>query len=322
MVASRAKDVTLDLCQAHGLPHVPVSTPWRGGMLGVTGELAVRTWRILRLARRFRPDVLVGTSASVGPVGRVLRRPSFVFAEDDSHIVPLFAAVTYPICHYVVTPAAMAHERLGRGHLTYQGYHELAYLHPNHFTPDRNALSELGLNPEEPHFVVRLVALRGHHDTRARGLPLEATRALIQRLSARGRVLITSEGAVLPEFERYRFPLPPQRLHDVLASAALYVGDSQTMAIEAAVLGVPGLRCNSFVGRISVLEELEQRYGLTHGYLPGDAKALLATLDDWLAQGPALNDAWRVRRARMLEECVDLAEWQWLTIGEKAVATR
>lgn len=317
IVAARDKDVTLDLCRGYNLPFVRVSGPWRGGALGLAGELLLRTARIAALTRRFRPHALVGTSLSVGPVGRLTRRPSFVFSEDDAHIVPLFSRLAYPFCHFIVTPAALAHEAHGRRHLTYAGYQELAYLHPNHYAPDLASLRELGLAPERPHFVLRLVALRGHHDTEARGLPLEATRELVRRLATHGRVLITSESALLPEFEAYRFPLPAERLHDVLATAALYVGDSQTMAMEAAVLGVPGIRCNSFVGQISVLEELEHRYELARGIPPDHPEQLLATVDEWLAGGTDLRQEWQERRDRMLGDCVDLSEWQWRTIRER-----
>jgi predicted glycosyltransferase len=230
----------------------------------------------------------------------------------------LFARLAYPFCHYIVTPAALGHEDYGPRHLTYAGYQELAYLHPAHFTPRPSALQELGLESDRPLFVLRLVALRGHHDAAASGLPLEATRALVRRLADRGRLLITAEGELLPEFERHRFALPAERLHDVLAAASLYVGDSQTMAMEAAVLGIPGIRCNSFVGRISVLEELEHRYGLTRGFLPARADDLLRTVDEWLAAGPRLREEWRGRRDRMIEESVDLSEWQWQTLLERA----
>jgi len=319
IVAARDKDVTLRLCQGYGLPFVRVSGPWRGGALGLAGELLLRTLRIAALTRRFRPHALIGTSLSVGPVGHLMGRPSFVFSEDDSHIVPLFSRLAYPFCHYVVTPEALAHEAHGPRHLTYRGYQELAYLHPDHFAPDPRALRDLGIDGQQPHFVLRLVALRGHHDTGARGLPVEALRELVRRLAARGRVLITSEGALLPEFEPFRFPLPAERLHDVLATAALYVGDSQTMAVEAAVLGVPGIRSNSFVGQISVLEELEHRYGLTRGILPERSQELLATVDEWLGRGVELQREWQARRRHMLAECVDLSQWQWQTLRERAL---
>lgn len=50
-----------------------------------------------------------------------------------------------------------------------------------------------------------------------------------------------------------------------VAFASLYIGDSQTMAAEAGVLGVPFVRFNDFVGRIGSLRELEDVYELGYG---------------------------------------------------------
>jgi predicted glycosyltransferase len=54
-------------------------------------------------------------------------------------------------------------------------------------------------------------------------------------------------------------------MHHVMAFASLYIGDSQTMAAEAGVLGVPFVRFNDFVGRIGYLRELEDIYELGYG---------------------------------------------------------
>lgn len=50
-----------------------------------------------------------------------------------------------------------------------------------------------------------------------------------------------------------------------MESTSLYIGDSQTMAAEAGVLGVPFVRFNDFVGRIGYLRELEDKYELGYG---------------------------------------------------------
>ena len=60
-----------------------------------------------------------------------------------------------------------------------------------------------------------------------------------------------------PQFEKYRIKINPLDMHHVMAFASLYIGDSQTMAAEAGVLGVPFVRFNDFVGRLSYLHELE-----------------------------------------------------------------
>jgi len=50
----------------------------------------------------------------------------------------------------------------------------------------------------------------------------------------------------------------------VLAFADLYLGDSQTMATEAALLGTPAIRSNSFVGPndMTNFKVLEENYSL------------------------------------------------------------
>lgn len=65
--------------------------------------------------------------------------------------------------------------------------------------------------------------------------------------------------------EKYRIKINPLDMHHVMAFASLYIGDSQTMAAEAGVLGVPFVRFNDFVGRIGYLKELEDVYELGYG---------------------------------------------------------
>ena len=310
-VATRDKDVTVALCRAYGIEHTKLSSPGKGTRLHLAAELFVRTARLLGHARRFRPDVLLGTSVSIGLVGRLLARPSYVFNEDDADVVPMFTKLAYPLASFIVTPESLAHEEYGARHLTYPGFHELAYLHPDNFAPDPGVVADLGLKSSQPLLVVRFVSLAAHHDSHARGLGRETARTLVQRLSRHGRVLITSETPLTEDLEQYRISLPPHRFHDVLAGARLYVGDSQTVAIEAGVLGVPSFRCNSFVGRISCLEHLEQEFGLTRGFLPPDSGSLMEAVEASLDGGEATLRAHAARRERMLERCVNLADWQW-----------
>jgi len=67
--------------------------------------------------------------------------------------------------------------------------------------------------------------------------------------------------------------LPVEAIHDLLAFADCYVGDSQTMATEAAVLGTPAVRTSAFVGDddMSNFRELETEYGLLQSFADEDA---------------------------------------------------
>jgi predicted glycosyltransferase len=155
--------------------------------------------------------------------------------------------------------------------LSYAGYHELAYLHPAHFTPEFSQVAELAASG--PYFILRFASLTAHHDEGKSGITADIARRLVGLLSARGRVYITSERPLEPEFEPYRIRIAPSKMHHALAFASLYIGDSQTMAAEAAVLGTPCIRFNDFVGKIGYLRDLEER-GLSVG-IPSGAPDLL-----------------------------------------------
>jgi predicted glycosyltransferase len=156
--------------------------------------------------------------------------------------------------------------------------------------------------------MLRFVDMVASHDVAESGLPLEVKRAIVKRLEAHGRVFATGEGALPEEFARLRFPLPADRLHDVLAFSDLLVGDSQTMAAEAAVLGTPNIRISSWAGRLAVLDELETRYGLSHSYRPADAVRALDRLDQYLA-APDTRASVAAAHRRLLAEKIDVADW-------------
>ncbi len=316
-VASRDKDVTVRLCDAYGIPQTVLSKAYSGSYIGGIKELIVRTIRLLKLAIEFKPHALLGTSMSIGIIGRIINRASFVFSEDDASIIPLFAHFVYPLCTYIITPDSLRHENYGIKHLTYPGYHELAYLHPDHFTPDPRVCRSIGIDPGQPFFILRFVSLKAHHDKDAAGLPLETVERLVKVLSAKGRLLITAEGELAPQFKKYQFLLAPENFHDVLAYSSLYIGDSQTVSIEAAMLGVPSIRCNTFVGRISCLEELEHVHGLTKGFLPEQSGELIGIVEKWLDNLHEIKHAYDQKRNIMLGKCVNLSKWQGHMLHEK-----
>ena len=110
-----------------------------------------------------------------------------------------------------------------------------------------------------------------------------------------------------PEFEQYRLHINPLDIHHVMAFAKIYIGDSQSMANEAAMLGVPSLRFNDFVGakKIGVMEELEHTYGLTYGISSHEPEKLYAKVEELLAM-PNLREEFQSRRQKMLADKIDV----------------
>ncbi|MFW6062532.1 MAG: hypothetical protein ACOC93_06955 [Planctomycetota bacterium] len=317
-ILAREKDCLLDLLAANNAGWtVHLVRSRRRNRLSLLKETLSALGKAGRRRLGGRFDILAGTSIVVGPASRAMGGKSFVFGEDDAKVVPLFTKIAYPPAHYVVTPACLGFEDYGCKHLTYPGYQELAYLHPSRFQADPAIRRELGVADDERLFLVRLVALRAHHDVGQAGLSPAQAREVVGRLQQHGRVLISAEAEVEADLREFLLPTPPERIHHVLAAADLVIGDSQTMAAEAAVLGTPALRCNTFVGRLSYLEELEHSYGLTVGVRPENFERLRALLEDWLARAE-LKAEWQRRREAMLADCVDLSAWMLETFDRVA----
>lgn len=298
VVTSRAKEVTAPLLDHYGIPHQPLSRP-AAGRFGMARELVTRTRGILALHRRHRFDRAFGTSVSIGWLTALHGVPSYNFNEDDDDVVPLYSLLSYPLATAIVVPEGLRYRRWAGKRLPHPSYHELAYLHPDRFTPDPEVPRRHGLDPGR-YAVLRLSALAAHHDRGARGL----SGAFVERVEG-----VLPGLAIVRSAERQtRTRFAPWELHDLLAFARLIVSDSQTMTIEAAVLGVPAVRINSFVGRSTVLDELERRYRLALGFAPEQEEAALAAVRDLVAD-PGVPALWQERRRRLLADKVDLTSW-------------
>lgn len=307
LVTSREKEVTRDLLDAYGIDHVTLSKR-RSGVVGLVGELLVREVGLLSVARSFGPDVIVSRfTPPVAHVARLLGCRSLLV--HDTLLEPRLVrtamhAVTLPFADAVCTPRGFELS-FGRPDHHLLDFQELAYLHPEYFRPDRSLLDRHGVPTERPYSVVRLAAWDAYHDVGHGGLSTEATRDLVELLSEHGAVYISSEAPLPPAFEEYRLPIPPQLVHHLLYYADLYVGDSGTMATEAAVLGTPAVRVNSGVGpdEENVFVELEKRYGLLHSF--ADETEALRKVEALLAADTP-REEWRARRDRLVAEHQDV----------------
>ena len=306
-IVARQKDCLFELLDKANWPYYPIRRK-KSGLIYLAWQNLRTFFAALKLARRKQTDFIIGTSIVAGLASRLSGATSLVFNEDDARVVPMFAKLAYPPAHYVVTPKSLKYEDHGKKHIKYQGYHELAYLHPNYFKPDKSVLNLLGLSTGERYFLVRLVSLTAHHDIKAKGLSTDKAEFLVNHLSKYGKVFISAERVVNEQLKPYLLPTPADKIFDVMAFADMVIGDSQTMVAEAAVLGTPSLRCNSFVGRLSYLEELEHKYGLTVGIRPENFEKLIDKINEWLSN-PNLKKDWMAKRQRMLTDCIALTDW-------------
>lgn len=300
------KDVLEELLMAARLNYLNILPQGHDGSKRSIALGVLRKDRaIFRLARSEKPDLMVGTSIEISHVGRLLGIPSMVVNEDDYDAVPLFALLSYPFAETLLAPHCCKMGRWQFKSIAYNGYHELAYLHPNYFQAD--AATAFKYAGADKYCLLRFANLTAHHDAGKTGINRELARRIIDLLRrSEYRVFISSERPLEPEFEPYQIKIKPSDMHHVLSYAELFIGDSQTMTAEAAVLGTPALRCNDFVGRLGYLEELEHRYHLTYGFKTSAPEKLLAKIRQMIAT-PNLKEIWQARRQKMLAEKIDVA---------------
>ena len=266
--------------------------------------------KIANLIRKRDIKLAIGVSALAVHSSKITKCKSILFDDDDQAVQPLTAKYVTPFADCVISPDVLKYERL-KNTIYYPGMHELAYLHPKRFTPNPEVLEKYGLSIDDKYYILRFNAFKAHHDIYEGGMNLNQKRQLIRLLEQYGKVFITTEKEIDPEFEKYRIPIAPYEMHNFLAYSQMLVSDSQTMSSEAAVLGIPSFRCNTFAGRLSILEEEEKRYGLTYGYLPRQFDWMLEAIERVL-QDTEAKAKLRIKRNRMLEGKIDVtAFWVW-----------
>jgi uncharacterized protein len=303
IIVARDKDITLQLLKEYGISYTCLSKA-RKGVLGLVRELIEHESKLMKMIRKIRPDVLLEVAGTfIVHAGFLTRTPSLVFYDTEN--ATLSNAITYPFATKVITPAYYKGD-IGKKHIRYNGYQELAYTHPNYFTPNLTILKELGLNKSDKLFVVRFVSWEAGHDVLRKGISLQGKRRIIKSLSQYGRVIITSEGKLPRDLEKYNLRISPTKIHDVLAASTLYVGESATMASEAAILGIPFI----FLSPVSLgnTGEEEHEYKLGFNLLPSEEDLAIELALD-LINRPNLRRDWQRKRRKLLDEKIDVTAW-------------
>ena len=307
----KTKDILEDLLKQSGLPYCNIlKEAHRKSKIGVFCDLLLRDWRMLRFVKKKHIDLLTGSTVEVAQVGWLTNKYRVNTGEDDMRVVPLVQKLGGPFIQTILSPIVCDNWKLESKSVKYASYHELAYLHPNHYYADRHVVEQY-FSVDTPYFILRFSSLDAHHDTGIKGISFEIAQNLIEILKPHGRIYITSERELEPQFEPYRIKINTLDMHHVMAFADLYIGDSQTMAAEAGVLGVPFVRFNDFVGRIGYLNELENVYHLGYGIKAsesGSAGKMYGVVREILSL-PNRKEEWQTRRQKMLSEKIDYAQF-------------
>lgn len=302
LVLGRDDSHAKPLLEYYDLPHVIYGhrgpTKW-----SLARELPAQFVNITRLARRFDPDVIFGRGAYSAFAGVVTGAPVVLFFDS----IPWRLGYVLPskVADSVVTTNAFR-EDLGPKHHRFRGVTELAYLHPDVYTPDSSVREELGVDPDEPFALVRFNGFGAFHDIAETGFSRREARTLVTRLADHATVFVSDERdrmdlATLPD-RVHRYDLHPARIHDVLAEARLFVADTGTMVTEAALLGTPTVRATLHDADTDLgeMRELESA-GLVVNCPPADTADVAVDL----LTDEAAPDRWRRARDEFVRSRVD-----------------
>lgn len=301
LVLGRDDSCTRDLLEYYDVPH-EIYGRKGATKASLAAALPEQFFNILRLARRYDPDLVLGRGAYAAFGGAVTGAPTLLLLDSVpwrlGYVVPSRFADT------VLTTRAFRDD-LGDHHHRFDGLTECAYLHPRVFEPDPSVREELGVGPDERFALVRFNGYGAFHDVGESGFTREQTRDLVRKLSEHATVFVSDEAERLDlsALPARPYDLHPARIHDALAEARLFVADAHTMVTEAALLGTPAVRATPHgpdedMGEFRELE----RHGLVRNLPPADAAgAAVALLED--DDAPA---RWAERREAFLRERVDL----------------
>lgn len=289
------KEFELELLKAYGFNYYFIDKH-RKGLLNKIYGVAIKTIKLLIYSSKIKPDVFVSSGSFAAAYTSFVLRKAHITLEDTGNLEQI--RPIKPFTKVFITPDVF-HLQLGKKHIRVKSYFEVASIHPNYFKPNKSVLNLLGIDESQPYCLIRFVGWNATHDINQEGISYQIKKDLINLLDKKMRIFISSEKNLPPEFESYKIKIPPQRMHDALYFASLYIGEGATMASEAGLLGTPSIYVNSQ----SVCYNLDQeKYGTVINIK--DNSELIKKVEE-LLDVKDLKNAWKQKSLQLLKEKID-----------------
>ena len=304
-ITATDKENVLQLLNAYGFKYEIVGRE-RLGLARKLINMFKVDYKMYKVAKDFKPDILVGESSmNTAQVSKLVKKPSIIF-DDTEHAIEHYLLFA-PFADVICTPSCYKRKVNPKKHVKYNGYKELAYLHPHQFKPDTAVLDKLNLSKDDKFIIVRFASWNSAHDIADWGFKFKNEQEILDFLSKLenyGTVLMSSEIKLSSKFKKYMLPHLDD-LHSLLYYATLYIGEGHTMATESAVLGTPSILVSSwgvFAGNFIDLH----KYGLVYSFTDVNHALDKATA---LLENENLKTEWQEKRKRLLEEKIDVTKF-------------
>lgn len=279
LVTARRKEVSHELLKSYNMPYISRGS---GGnsFLGKLLYLPKANYVLFKEAIRFKPDMFLSFSSPyAAQVSKLFGKPHI--ALDDTEHAKLGRLMYGPFTDVVISPRCYKGP-VSKKQLLFDGYLDISYLHPKYYTPKKNVYDFLKLKENEKYAVVRFVSWNANHDMHGQnsGLSPSQKEELVNHIEKKMHVIISSEVELPAALEKHRAVIPPDAMHDLMHFADLFVGESLTMASEAALLGTPSI-CVSTISAGTTDDQVKRGLVIKHNSYEG----VIDSIDLCLAPG-------------------------------------
>ncbi len=297
LFTTRDKEVSIDLLKAYSLNFVSFGKHKKDLFNKIKG-LFEFNFKLLKTALKFKPDLFLSMgSIYAAQVSFLINKPHI--ALDDTEHASEHHILYKPFSKTLLNPSCFKKD-FGSKQICYEGYHELAYLHPNYFIPNKDIHNLLGINKNESYVILRFVSWEASHDKGHGGFTPEFKFHLVEELSKQKKLFISSESPLPAKLKKFQINIPPIKMLDALAYANLFIGEGATMASECAMLGTPAIYVNTLSA--GTLEE-QKKYGLI--VKTTDSDKIMEEALNILSNSESKN-IFQKKRYRMLAEKIDV----------------
>ncbi len=296
IVGARNKEFTLSLLKSYNIPYI-ILTEKRAGIVGLVKELFEQQIKISKIIKSNPVDIMLQMNGIFNaPVGRYYKIPTLAFSDTEND--KWANRLSFPLSTHVFSPSCWNHKVCGswKNQIFYPGYHELAYLSPRYLPSNIK---------RENIFLLRFVGWKAGHDIGEKGLSDRQKIELANTLKKFGAVYISSESPLPEEITDLGVKFPPSEIHNVMMKCKMVVGESATMASEAACLGIPAIFISN-TGRGYTTEQ-DNKYNLIKHYQLKQWSSIIGTVKTWASLD--MEAQWQEKRINMLKDKIDVTAW-------------
>ncbi|MCF6243349.1 MAG: DUF354 domain-containing protein, partial [Bacteroidales bacterium] len=186
LFTAKDKEVTIDLLKAYKLDYKNLGKHY-SGTLGKIYSLLQHVARLFFISIKFKPDLYLSHGSVPASWVSFLLRKKYIAFEDTGNMEQI--RLYKPFAHAILTTQSFKKD-FGKIHVRYNGYHEIAYLHPNYFTADSKIFDFLGIPVNSNYFILRFISWSASHDVGQGGLNLAYKRRIVKLLKNYGKVFI------------------------------------------------------------------------------------------------------------------------------------